>query len=410
MADISKIKLPNGTSYTIKDSTARNSITNITNGTTPLPYSKVNILETVNATLSDITNVLNVLAVSTVDGYTFDITNWTYNGVSKAMPEYIQGEVIGNIKITGLPDTIDGYSNPFIQGYGMFNINDSTSENYPIEYYGQTIISDNGVYGFALYGDFNYYIASYYSIRTAKKEITTLINIANLDNTFEFSGSGDTRTVKAPYTAVADPTGMEANGVIKSLNIPLDDGYSYGVFLSPSAISPTEAIWFLDARFPVPSIPKPWEYTDTETWGWDTTNNAGISCTETIHNYLLHITEFTRLSPTTFKIKLHNDMQLSYTLTGLCCFGIDYDDDGYGNRITYQNEDIEYILQHSKCRGIKVNNNDVSMSCNLQVGDYYDESDMWSDGASIMVNFGTSGVLIDEQSDTILTCEIISYE
>ncbi len=407
MADISKIKLPNGTSYNVKDTTARNNIANIVNGTTQLPYSKVNILETVNATLSDITNVLNVLAVSTVDGSSFDITNWTYNGVSKDS-SWNSGDI--DIKITGLPDTIDGYSNPFIQGYGTFNINDNSSENYPVRYNGETIVSDNGVYGFYLKYDFDYTSGDYFLIKTSTKEITTPIKIANLDNTFEFSGSGDTRTVKAPYTAVADPTGTEANGVIKSLNIPLDDGYSEGVFISPVALSPTTAMWYLTARFPSVSVPKPWEYNESESWGWDITNNAGILCTELVNNYRLNITEFKRLSPTTFKLTIHNNNQLAFTLKGLCCFALDYDSDGSGNTITYQNEDIEYILQHSKCRGVKVDDYSVNMSCSPQLSDSYNDSDGWADGASIIVNFGNSGVNFEEQTDIMLVCEIISYE
>lgn len=40
MADIRRVKLPNGTTYNIKDNTARTNITKITNGTTKLPYGK----------------------------------------------------------------------------------------------------------------------------------------------------------------------------------------------------------------------------------------------------------------------------------------------------------------------------------------------------------------------------------
>lgn len=40
MADIRRVKLPNGTTYNIKDNTARSNINNIVNGTTKLPYGK----------------------------------------------------------------------------------------------------------------------------------------------------------------------------------------------------------------------------------------------------------------------------------------------------------------------------------------------------------------------------------
>ena len=40
MADIRRVKLPNGTTYNIKDNTARSNINNIVNGNTKLPYGK----------------------------------------------------------------------------------------------------------------------------------------------------------------------------------------------------------------------------------------------------------------------------------------------------------------------------------------------------------------------------------
>lgn len=40
MADIRRVKLPNGTTYNIKDNTARSNINNIINGNTKLPYGK----------------------------------------------------------------------------------------------------------------------------------------------------------------------------------------------------------------------------------------------------------------------------------------------------------------------------------------------------------------------------------
>lgn len=61
MADIKRIKLPNGNTYNIKDSAARTSITNITEGTTKLPYGKsLSITNDVELNLLDPDN--NVLS------------------------------------------------------------------------------------------------------------------------------------------------------------------------------------------------------------------------------------------------------------------------------------------------------------------------------------------------------------
>lgn len=61
MADIKRIKLPNGTTYNIKDSAARTSITNIIEGTTKLPYGKsLSITNDVELNLLDPDN--NVLS------------------------------------------------------------------------------------------------------------------------------------------------------------------------------------------------------------------------------------------------------------------------------------------------------------------------------------------------------------
>ena len=61
MADIKRIKLPNGTTYNLKDSAARTSITNITEGTTKLPYGKsLSIANDVELNLLDPDN--NVLS------------------------------------------------------------------------------------------------------------------------------------------------------------------------------------------------------------------------------------------------------------------------------------------------------------------------------------------------------------
>ena len=61
MADIKRIKLPNGTTYNIKDSAARTNITNIVNGNTKLPYGKsLSIKNNVELNLLDPDN--NVLS------------------------------------------------------------------------------------------------------------------------------------------------------------------------------------------------------------------------------------------------------------------------------------------------------------------------------------------------------------
>lgn len=61
MADIKRIKLPNGNTYNLKDSAARTSITNITEGTIKLPYGKsLSITNNVELNLLDPDN--NVLS------------------------------------------------------------------------------------------------------------------------------------------------------------------------------------------------------------------------------------------------------------------------------------------------------------------------------------------------------------
>lgn len=51
MADIRRVKLPNGTTYNIKDNTARTNINNIINGTTKIPYLPANVKVRVPFTL-----------------------------------------------------------------------------------------------------------------------------------------------------------------------------------------------------------------------------------------------------------------------------------------------------------------------------------------------------------------------
>ena len=64
MADISKIKIPSGTTYNLKDSTARSNITKITNKTTKLAYG--DSIEVIGSTLNLKDPNNNVLSSATI--------------------------------------------------------------------------------------------------------------------------------------------------------------------------------------------------------------------------------------------------------------------------------------------------------------------------------------------------------
>lgn len=68
MADIRRVKLPNGTTYNIKDNTARSNINNIVNGTTKLPYGKSLSITTSNELklLDPNNNVLSTVYIPSV--------------------------------------------------------------------------------------------------------------------------------------------------------------------------------------------------------------------------------------------------------------------------------------------------------------------------------------------------------
>ena len=87
MADIRRIKLPNGTTYNVKDNTARTSITNITNGTTKLPYGKaLSITNTNELNLLDPNN--NVLSTVTLPGGGVKFYTATWTGGSASYPRF----------------------------------------------------------------------------------------------------------------------------------------------------------------------------------------------------------------------------------------------------------------------------------------------------------------------------------
>ena len=83
MADIKRIKLPNGTTYNLKDSAARTSITNITEGTTKLPYGKsLSITNNVELNLLDPNN--NVLSTVNLQLSGANIWPGTWNNLNNS--------------------------------------------------------------------------------------------------------------------------------------------------------------------------------------------------------------------------------------------------------------------------------------------------------------------------------------
>ena len=170
MADIRRIKLPNGTTYNIKDNPARTNINNIVNGNTKLPYGKSlsitndtelnlldpnnNILSTVNlpdtgtelwTAPGGIWEMKVTVGSTTVTGSTVKVTEsaaemtspsgTTYPGLTPAQPLGIsQGDII-HITFTGtLPsDTVDTIT---IGRYDFYTLNLSQAGAMANEYYG----------------------------------------------------------------------------------------------------------------------------------------------------------------------------------------------------------------------------------------------------------------------------------
>lgn len=96
MADIRRIKLPNGTTYNIKDNTARTNINNITNGTTKLPYGKalsitnvneLNLLDPNNNVLSTVNIPGGGNKVYELEALTYSGDQWEFNGPENFNPQ-----------------------------------------------------------------------------------------------------------------------------------------------------------------------------------------------------------------------------------------------------------------------------------------------------------------------------------
>ena len=99
MADIKKIKLPNGTTYNLKDSEARTSITNITEGTTKLPYGKsLSITNNVELNLLDpdnnVLSTVNLPSGGVVQIYKKSDGTWLKTGTSDNLYDMDLGTVV----------------------------------------------------------------------------------------------------------------------------------------------------------------------------------------------------------------------------------------------------------------------------------------------------------------------------
>lgn len=114
MADIRRIKLPNGTTYNVKDNTARTNITNITNGTTKLPYGKalsitnvneLNLLDPNNNVLSTVNIPGGGNKVYNIEALTYSGGQWEFNGPENFNPQ--PGDLIIFSRATSSPKFID---------------------------------------------------------------------------------------------------------------------------------------------------------------------------------------------------------------------------------------------------------------------------------------------------------------
>lgn len=152
MADIRRVKLPNGTTYNIKDNTARANITNITNGTTKLPYGKS--LSIANNTLSLLDPNNNVLSTISI----FKHAHFVYmNGIRLVIDEVSNLTVGDLVYITQLPASDAFEANSF------FYVSDENN--------GHTFYVNGG----ENHTTFNYAYA--YSISTRCDYIVKVINV-----------------------------------------------------------------------------------------------------------------------------------------------------------------------------------------------------------------------------------------
>ena len=99
MADIKRIKLPNGNTYNLKDSEARTSITNITEGTTKLPYGKsLSITNNVELNLLDpdnnVLSTVNLPSGGVVQIYKKSDGTWLKTGTSDDLYNMDLGTIV----------------------------------------------------------------------------------------------------------------------------------------------------------------------------------------------------------------------------------------------------------------------------------------------------------------------------
>jgi hypothetical protein len=152
MADIRKVKLPNGSTYNIKDNTARSNINNIINGTTKLPYGK---------SLSITNNSLNLLdpnnnILSTVS--LFKKAHFEYSNSISIVIDEVSALAVGDlVYITQLP------ASDVVNANSLFYVSDI--------YYGNAFYMNSGENK----ADFN----NVYSISTRYDYIAKVINVRN---------------------------------------------------------------------------------------------------------------------------------------------------------------------------------------------------------------------------------------
>lgn len=94
MADISSLKIPSGTAYTFKDSTARSHISNKSNphGVTKAQVGLDNVANyDQSKAIKSITRSGTTFTATALDGTTFAFTQRTYSAIEKAEIDAICG-------------------------------------------------------------------------------------------------------------------------------------------------------------------------------------------------------------------------------------------------------------------------------------------------------------------------------
>jgi hypothetical protein len=143
MADIRKVKLPNGTTYNIKDNTARSNINNIVNGTTKLPYGKsLSITNDTELNLLDPNS--NILSTVNLPGGGVSYYEGTWSHYND---DWTNFAVYDNINITGGTSGIKNGDIVVIKGNDELKIG---------------LAGNNGFANFSIYQHSNCYISTLY--------------------------------------------------------------------------------------------------------------------------------------------------------------------------------------------------------------------------------------------------------